>query len=88
MQLNKMVATLAADFIDGYRRRFFSTAFSFKDVVYRLFAFVVTASLILWLSVFLYVSFYYSYVPVISYTRPVHFDFKYVLCLYCHFCLI
>ncbi|XP_049784629.1 seipin isoform X1 [Schistocerca serialis cubense] len=32
-------------------------------------------SVIIWTSVFLYVAFYYTYMPSISHTRPVHFQF-------------
>lgn len=32
--------------------------------------------LLLWISVFLYGSFYYSYMPTVSYVSPVHFQFR------------
>lgn len=71
-----MATNLLSDVIDDYRKRALLAAFSFKDLVYRLFAFLLTTSFILWLSVFLYVSFYYSYVPAISHIRPVHLEFS------------
>lgn len=71
-----MPGNLLSDVIDDYRNRALVAAFSFKDLVYRLFAFIVTTSFILWLSVFLYVTFYYAYVPAISHVRPVHLEFE------------
>lgn len=72
------MAGLLSDVIEDYRKRALLAAFSFKDLVYRLFAFLLVTSFILWLSVFIYVSFYYAYVPAISHIRPVHLEFKYV----------
>ncbi|XP_057366910.1 seipin-like [Daphnia carinata] len=71
-----MANNLLSDVIDDYRKRALLAAFSFKDLVYRLFAFLLTTSFILWLSVFIYVTFYYSYVPAISHIRPVHLEFN------------
>jgi seipin len=73
-----MANSLMSDVIDGYRKQVLLAAFSFKDWVYRVFAFLLTTSFILWLSVFIYVTFYYSYVPAISHIRPVHLEFKYI----------
>nr|CAH0111538.1 unnamed protein product [Daphnia galeata] len=71
-----MANSLMSDVIDGYRKQVLLAAFSFKDWVYRVFAFLLTTSFILWLSVFIYVTFYYSYVPAISHIRPVHLEFN------------
>jgi seipin len=73
-----MANSLMSDVIDGYRKQVLLAAFSFKDWVYKVFAFLLTTSFILWLSVFIYVTFYYSYVPAISHIRPVHLEFKYI----------
>ncbi|GAB0202038.1 seipin [Grus japonensis] len=37
---------------------------------------VCVALLLLWVSVFLYGSFYYSYVPAVAFVRPVHYAFR------------
>ncbi|XP_043605160.1 seipin [Bombus pyrosoma] len=37
---------------------------------------IISGIVIVWLSVFLYTAFYYTYVPSISYVRPVHLQFK------------
>jgi len=71
-----MALTLLSDLVDDYRKRALLAAFSFKDLLYRFFAFLLTTSLVLWLSIFGYISFYYSYVPAISHIRPVHLEFS------------
>lgn len=35
-----------------------------------------TVLLLLWVSVFLYGSFYYSYMPTVSHLSPVHFHYR------------
>jgi len=71
-----MASNILGSFVDDYRNRALLAAFSFKDLLYRMFAVLSTTLLIIWLSVFLYVSFYYSYVPTISHSRPVHLEFS------------
>lgn len=36
----------------------------------------ISAVLVVWLSIFLYIAFYYAYMPNMSYVRPVHLQFK------------
>jgi len=71
-----MASNVLGNFMDDYRKRALLAAFSFKDLLYRLFVILSTTLLIIWLSVFLYVSFYYSYVPTISHIKPVHLEFS------------
>lgn len=47
-----------------------------KLVAVRAAALAFILSIILWLSIFLYVAFYYTYMPSITHTRPVHFKFQ------------
>lgn len=49
---------------------------SAKDVLLSGGIIIISAILIVWASVFLYTAFYYTYVPSISYVRPVHLQFK------------
>lgn len=35
-------------------------------------------AMIIWVSIFLYVAFYYAYMPSISHVRPIHVQFEYV----------
>lgn len=38
-------------------------------------------AMIIWVSIFLYVAFYYAYMPSISHVRPIHVQFEYVFIL-------
>ncbi|KAG5321325.1 BSCL2 protein, partial [Pseudoatta argentina] len=49
---------------------------SAKDTVFRGGIVIISTVLIVWLSIFLYTVFYYSYMPSMSYVRPVHLQFK------------
>lgn len=49
---------------------------SARDAVVRGAIIVISAVLIVWLSIFLYTAFYYTYMPSMSYVRPVHLQFK------------
>ncbi|KYQ57015.1 Seipin [Trachymyrmex zeteki] len=49
---------------------------SAKDTVFRGGVVIISTVLIIWLSIFLYTVFYYSYMPIMSYVRPVHLQFK------------
>ncbi|TGZ38022.1 seipin [Temnothorax longispinosus] len=49
---------------------------SARDTVFRGGVVVISTIFIVWLSIFLYTVFYYSYMPSMSYVRPVHLQFK------------
>lgn len=49
---------------------------SARDAIVRGAIIVISAVLIIWLSMFLYTAFYYTYMPSMSYVRPVHLQFK------------
>ncbi|XP_014603643.1 PREDICTED: seipin [Polistes canadensis] len=49
---------------------------SVKDAVFRGGIIISSAILIVWLSVFLYIAFYYAYMPSMSYMRPIHLQFQ------------
>ena len=40
---------------------------------------LTTLSAILWVSIFLYITFYVYYVPVVEQEKPVYFQFRYIL---------
>ncbi|XP_017483445.1 PREDICTED: seipin isoform X1 [Rhagoletis zephyria] len=49
---------------------------SLKELVLRVGLVAFAVVLIIWIAVFMYVAFYYTYMPAISHTRPVHMQFK------------
>nr|CAD7439367.1 unnamed protein product [Timema bartmani] len=59
-----------------YRRTTASGVQNIKDVLCSGGLVALVASLIIWVAIFLYVAFYYTYMPSTSHIRPVHLQFK------------
>lgn len=59
-----------------YKRRTDKGISSAKELVYRVGVLTLFATAILWISVFMYVVFYYTYMPNVTHVRPVHLQFK------------
>jgi seipin len=55
-----------------------STVDNLRDVFLRGGALVLLGTVVLWISVFIYVAFYYAYMPAVSHARPVHLQFQLV----------
>lgn len=49
-----------------------------RDILLRGTIVAFITSLLVWLSIFMYAAFYYSYVPVVSHEKPVFLQFRYV----------
>lgn len=49
---------------------------SIKETAFRSGILLLTIGIIIWLAVFMYVVFYYTYIPALTHTRPVHLQFK------------
>ncbi|XP_023954556.1 seipin [Bicyclus anynana] len=60
----------------GYKKTTNDSITSVKELVYRVGIVSVFLSAILWISIFLYVIFYYTYMPNVTHVRPVHLQFK------------
>ena len=54
---------------------------SAKETIFRGGILIISGVLIVWVSIFLYTVFYYAYMPSMTYVRPVHLQFKYVITL-------
>nr|XP_026484015.1 seipin [Vanessa tameamea] len=60
----------------GYKKKTNESITSVKELLYRAGVVSVFLSAILWISIFLYVVFYYTYMPNVTHVRPVHLQFK------------
>jgi seipin len=58
---------------NDYRQR---TASEIREFLLKAGVFALVTAVIIWVSVFLYVAFYYTYMPLTSHVRPVHLQFK------------
>lgn len=60
---------------DVYKRRTHNGVMNVKDVVFRGSVIAFLTALLVWLSILMYVAFYYVYVPIISHEKPVFLQF-------------
>ncbi|XP_045781337.1 seipin isoform X2 [Maniola jurtina] len=60
----------------GYKKKTNEGLTTLKELVYRAAIVLVFLSALLWISIFLYVIFYYTYMPNVTHVRPVHLQFK------------
>ncbi|XP_028162882.1 seipin isoform X4 [Ostrinia furnacalis] len=60
----------------GYKKKTDEGISSAKELLYRAGVISVFLSAIVWISVFMYVVFYYTYMPNVTHVRPVHLQFK------------
>jgi seipin len=61
--------------INNYRQR---TIDELRDLIFKGGVVALVAAVIIWVAIFVYVAFYYTYMPSISHVRAVHLQFKYV----------
>lgn len=47
-----------------------------KELLYKVCIIAIFSSAIVWMSIFMYVAFYYTYMPNVAHIRPVHLQFK------------
>lgn len=62
--------------IDNVKIRTRQGVISARELVIKLAILALAAALIIWMAVFMYIAFYYTYMPSIAHTRPVHMQFK------------
>jgi len=59
--------------INNYRER---TVYEVRELVFKGAGIALVAAVIVWVAIFLYVAFYYTYIPSVSHIRPVHLQFR------------
>lgn len=64
------------DTYDDYKSRTKQGVISARELVIKLAILVLAAAVIIWMAVFMYIAFYYTYMPAIAHIRPVHMQFK------------
>lgn len=62
--------------IDGYKARTKDSVSSVKDVVLKVAVGIFAAAIIIWTAIFMYIAFYYGYMPAVAHMRPVYMQFK------------
>lgn len=61
---------------DDYRNRTKEGALTVREIIVKLFILALAAAVVIWMAVFMYIAFYYTYMPAIAHIRPVHMQFK------------
>lgn len=61
---------------NNYRQRTANNVQEIRELFVKGGVVALVAAFILWIAIFLYVAFYYAYMPSISHVRPVHLQFK------------
>lgn len=65
--------TLLGQTINNYRQR---TVDELRELIFKGAGVALVAAIIIWVAIFLYVAFYYTYIPSVSHIRPVHLQFR------------
>lgn len=61
---------------EDYKIRTKEGVSSVREVIFKLAVVALAAAVIIWLAIFMYIAFYYTYMPAIAHIRPVHMQFK------------
>lgn len=59
-----------------YKRRTKTGVNNIREVIFRGTVVALSTALLVWLSIFMYVAFYYAYVPTILHEHPVYLQFR------------
>jgi seipin len=59
--------------VNHYRQK---TVNEVRELVFKGAGVALVAAIIIWVAIFLYVAFYYTYIPSVSHVRPVHLQFR------------
>lgn len=61
---------------EDYKARTKEGVTTVREVIFKLAVVALAAAVIIWLAIFMYIAFYYTYMPAIAHIRPVHMQFK------------
>lgn len=72
------LAKFVYDTVDLYKSRTKKGVNNLREILFRGSIVALLTALIVWLSIFMYVAFYYVYVPTITHEKPVYLTFRWV----------
>lgn len=61
---------------DDYKNRTKEGVITAREIIIKLLILALAAAVIIWMAVFMYIAFYYTYMPAIAHIRPVHMQFE------------
>lgn len=61
---------------DDYKERTKQGVISAREIMIKFMILALASAIIIWMAVFMYIAFYYTYMPAVAHIRPVHMQFK------------
>lgn len=61
---------------EDYKLRTTQGVVTAREILFKFSIVALAAAIILWLAIFMYIAFYYTYMPAIAHIRPVHMQFE------------
>lgn len=71
------IAVKTQNTYEDYKLRTTQGVVSAREILLKFSIVALAAAIIIWLAIFMYIAFYYTYMPAIAHIRPVHMQFKY-----------
>lgn len=76
VKIKQPVAKFVYDTVNLYKIRTQQGVNNVRELIFRGIIVAIVTALLVWLAIFMYIAFYYAYVPVVSHERPVHLRFR------------
>lgn len=76
VKIKQPVTKFVYDTVSLYKIRTQQGVNNVRELVVRGIIVAIVTALLVWLAVFMYIGFYYAYVPVVSHERPVYLRFR------------
>ncbi|XP_044727667.1 seipin [Chrysoperla carnea] len=76
MRVKYPIIKFISDTADLYKQRTLQQANNVRELIFRGCVIALIIALLVWLSILMYIAFYYAYVPYVSHSKPVHVTFK------------
>lgn len=70
------VTTVVSTAFDHYRTKTSDQISSFKEIAVKTSIVAISSAIIIWAAVFMYIAFYYTFIPAVAHTRPVYMQFE------------
>lgn len=70
------IAVKTQNTFEEYKLRSTQGVVSAREILIKFSIVALAAAIIIWLAIFMYIAFYYTYMPAIAHIRPVYMQFK------------
>lgn len=70
------VTTVISTAFDHYRTKTSDQISSVKEVAFKVSIVAISSAIVIWTAVFMYIAFYYTFIPAVAHTRPIYMQFE------------